>query len=299
VLADGTMVRPSWNSDPNGAGYVQRSTDGGRTWGSPIFFVPPAQYRAWPTLIKPLSDGRLVLMAGVWSRDPSAAWPNPKIVKQMFVSSDQGRTWGSPLTLMSAEQGACEESDFVELPNGNLMWIHRAEHFSADGAYPTSYLYSNRMEGVSQKVGNTFVSLQPNTLSWPHSGFPCELMTREGVILDLCTTGSHWSADNGATWHDLLVGGQPLTTYYYPKALQTADGTIVVVGHRGGDDAYGTFDQAIMLQTFRLSAIVPEPSALTLLGIGILAVLAHAWRRRKRFWASAAGSQPCVGNQPF
>ena len=32
VLSDGTIVRPKWNGDPNGAGYTQRSTDGGRTW---------------------------------------------------------------------------------------------------------------------------------------------------------------------------------------------------------------------------------------------------------------------------
>lgn len=252
VLDDGTMVRPRWNSDLNGIGYVDRSTDGGRTWSDPIYFLPAEQYRAWPTLIKPLSDGRLVLMSGIWERDPTAEWPNPNIVKTMFLSSDGGQTWGNPITLMTIEEGACEESDFVELPNGDLMWIHRAEQFSPDGAYETSYLGATRMQSISQKSGDTFVSLPPQTLPWPHSGFPCTLMTQEGIILDLCTTGSHWSDDNGATWHNLLLGGGTLQTHYYPRALQTADGKIVVVAHRGGDDIPGTVDQAIILQTFRL-----------------------------------------------
>ena len=267
VLDDGAMVRPRWNSDVNGIGYIDRSTDGGRTWSDPIYFMPAEQYRAWPSLIRPLSDGRLVLMAGVWERDPGAEWPNPKIEKKMFLSSDQGQTWGEPITLMTIEEGACEESDFVELPNGDLMWIHRAEHFSPDGAYPTSYLGSTRMQSISQKTGDTFVSLPPETLPWPHSGYPCELMTQEGIILDLCTTGSHWSADNGKTWNSLMANGSLVTTHYYPKAIQTEDGTIVVVAHRGGDDIPGTVDQAIILQTFRLQPPPPPDPPQVILGL--------------------------------
>ena len=255
VLSDGTIVRPVWNGDPNGAGYTQRSTDGGRTWDAPVHFVSSSQHRAWPTLIKPLSDGRLVLMAGIWLRDGTNE-PGEKIQKTMFVSADRGKTWGSPIELMPLSVGNCEESDFAELPNGNLLWIHRTSHAKPDG----SYSHSDRMQSITRKVGDTFVADPSSVLPWPHSGFPCVLMTHEGIILDLCNTGSHWSADNGATWHNLTALGETLATHYYPRALQTTDGTIVIISHVGGDDVYGAVDQSIYQQTFRISAAVPKPA---------------------------------------
>ena len=210
----------------------------------------------------PLSLSRSVTAAwflwpAFWLRDGTNN-PGEKIQKTMFVSADQGKTWGSPITLMPLSVGNCEESDFAELPNGNLMWIHRASHAKPDG----SYTHSDRMQSITRKVGDTFVADPSITLPWPHSGFPCELMTREGIILDLCNTGSHWSSDNGATWHGLTADGQALATYYYPRALQTADGTIVVISHVGGDDVYGAVDQSIYQQTFRLNTVVSERSGL-------------------------------------
>ena len=128
VLQDGTLVRPQWASDPNDAGYVERSSDGGRTWGPRVDLLSAKQYRVWPTIIRPLRDGRLVLMAGVWKRGDGTV-ANPRMTKMIFVSADQGKSWGPPITLMPTEQGVCEESDFCELANGDLFWIHRTEHF--------------------------------------------------------------------------------------------------------------------------------------------------------------------------
>ena len=109
----------------------RRSTDGGKTWGEKIFFLPPAQYRTWPTLIRRLDDGRLVLFAGCWKRgdhqNGNGALPN--MTKVMFVSADEGKTWGQPIVVMPTKQGVCEESDFCELPNGDFFFVHRTEHF--------------------------------------------------------------------------------------------------------------------------------------------------------------------------
>ncbi|HPG70114.1 MAG TPA: GDSL-type esterase/lipase family protein [Candidatus Hydrogenedentes bacterium] len=279
VLADGTLVRPLWpSSDIKDSGSVRRSTDGGKTWSEKIFFLPAEEYRTWPSLVRPLRDGRLILFAGCWKRGDCAAGTRndavfaggqegmlPNMTKMMFVSSDQGQTWSAPIVLMPASVGVCEESDFCELPNGDLFWIHRTEHYPDHQTDlpplaarmgpnpPESYWYSDRMQSIAHKQGDTFVPGECTPAPFPHSGYPCVLLTREGVILHLATGESHWSADEGKTWNTLMVGDRPLGTYYYPKAIQMADGRILCIGHLGSDDVYGTVDQCIKQQTFRLN----------------------------------------------
>lgn len=278
VLPDGTLVRPVWpSSDIKDSGYLLRSINGGKTWSEKIYFLPAETYRTWPTLLRPIHDGRLILFAGCWKRGDCAAGKRndalfaggqegmlPNMTKMMFVSSDKGQTWGPPIILMPASAGVCEESDFCELPNGDLFWIHRAEHYpdhpvdlpplaARMGANPPeSYWYSDRLQSIVHKQGDTFIPGPPESAPFPHSGYPCVLMTQEGVILHLATGKSHWSADQGKTWHNLMADGKPLGVNYYPKAIQLADGLILCIGHLGSDDVYGTVDQCIKQQTFRL-----------------------------------------------
>lgn len=276
VLPDGTLVRGNWPpGDVSDSGSVERSLDGGKTWIDRQYFLPRKEYRAWPTLIRPLRDGRLVLFAGCWKRGdvsggkrpdfpPGQEGMLPSMVKMMFVSADKGKTWSKPIVLMPAEVGSCEESDFCELPSGDLFWIHRTEHYpdhmtdihplaSRMGADPPgSFWYSDRMQSIVRKQGDTFLPGKCEIAPFPHSGYPCLLSTREGAILHLATGGSHYTLDEGKTWHELTAGGKPIGVYYYPKALQLSDGKIICIGHRGGDDVYGTVDQAVIQQTFRL-----------------------------------------------
>ncbi len=182
------------------------------------------------------------------------------MTKTMFVSSDEGKTWDKTIVLMPANVGVCEESDFCELPNGDLFWVHRTEHFPdhltpmpplaarMGPQPPQSYWYSDRMQSVARKQGQTFVPGPCEPAALVHSGFPAVLRTREGIILHLATTGVHGTADLGKTWIRLNIPGTP----YYPRALQRKDGTVIVIGHEGSDDKYGTVDQSIKQQTFRL-----------------------------------------------
>lgn len=257
ILADSTLVRGHWAGDPNDAGWVERSTDGGKTWGARINFVSPKEYRAWPTLIRPLRDGRLVLMAGVWKRGEGEV-PNPRMTKMMFVSADGGRSWGKPIALMPTEQGVCEESDFCELPSGDLFWIHRAEHFPAQAAAvppgaakmgePFPNGYSDRMQSVVYKWRDGWKPGPAYPAPFPHSGFPEVMLTAEDLILHFATDGIYWSADVGGTWTRLPIPGSS----YYPRAVQFPDGKIVCNGHVGSDDAYGAVDQSIRQQSFAL-----------------------------------------------
>ena len=257
ILPDGTLVRGRWASQESDAGWVERSTDGGKTWGPRIYFVSPKEYRAWPTIIRRLRDGRLVLMAGVWKRGDGTI-ANPRMTKVMFVSSDGGQSWGQPIILMPTEQGVCEEGDFCELPSGDLFWVHRVEHFpptrtevppgAARMGEPFPNGYSDRMQSVVYRWRDGWKPGPATPAPFPHSGFPDVMLTAEDLILHFATDGIYWTDDLGQHWTRLPIAG----TAYYPRAVQLPEGKIVCLGHVGSDDVYGTVDQSIRQQTFRL-----------------------------------------------
>ena len=91
------------------------------------------------------------------------------------------------------------------------------------------------------------------------------------MLLHIQASGSRYSLDFGNSWADLKHAGASavFTTNYYPRAVEAADGTIVVTSHNSGDDAYmprwpngslatgSTFlvDEHIWAQTFRLAPL--------------------------------------------
>jgi hypothetical protein len=255
-----TLVRPVWPASVSVAGYVVRSTDGGKTWSKRIDLLPEDKWGVWPSLVHQLRDGRLILFAGCWRRGEKISSGDGPMRKMFFISRDKGKTWSEPIPLMDPEQGMCEESDFCELANGDLLWVSRSEFYPdhpteappgscrMGAAPPQSNWYSIRNQTFARKKGKTFVPEAPTLLPIPHSGYPLVIKTKEGVILHLGTNGVHWTADEGKTWNLTDIPG----TAYYPKGFQFKDGKIIVIGHVGGDDVYGTVDQSIKQQTFKL-----------------------------------------------
>ncbi|MDO8587934.1 MAG: sialidase family protein, partial [Armatimonadota bacterium] len=164
-----TLVRPVWPASVNVAGYIVRSTDGGKTWSKRIDLLPEDKWGVWPTLVRKLRDGRLVLLAGCWRRGEKIASGDGPMRKMMFISKDKGETWGEPIPLLTPGQGICEESDFRELPNGDLFWIHRSEFYPdhatdvpagacrMGASPPQSNWYSIRNQSIARKKGDTFV----------------------------------------------------------------------------------------------------------------------------------------------
>jgi len=104
-----------------------------------------------------------------------------------------------------------------------------------------------RRQALLRRDGEVF-RLDPSRPSpFPHSGHPELLATREGLVLNIATTGTQWTADGGESWHEL-----PLRSPSYPVALQDADGVVRIFGHRGFDDDFGERDQAIEMTSFRM-----------------------------------------------
>lgn len=249
VLPDGTIVRGvfglylPYDKDLPKTGFLQRSTDGTKTWGKPEVFLDPEQFTAWPRRIRTLRDGRVLLLVGV-SPLPAGKHTrkefSSRLVPMILISSDKGRTWSKPLRAVPEDQrtGWTEEFDVAELENGDLLTIYRRENDA------------KRWQGVLKKADGTWIPGKVGPTVLPHSGQPELLKTREGPVLHIATSGIHWTSDAGQNWNKLNVPG----TAYYPRSVQSKDGRVFVFGHVGGDDAYGKRDQSIVMDSFRLVA---------------------------------------------
>jgi hypothetical protein len=253
ALPDGTVIRGVWGYflpyDPDipKTGYLQRSRDGTKTWGPPEVLLDPEEQSAWPKRIRRLRDGSLIVIGGVADApaDSLTRHEYGKILQPLLiVSRDDGKTWSRPIPVVPAEHRndwGGEEFDAAELPGGDLLCVFRRHD-------PGSGRGEVRWQGVLKKEGVTWLTQDVGPAPFPHSGHPELLATREGIILHLATTGVHWTKDAGQSWHPLDVP----PTRYYPRAVQSADGRIHVFGHVGGDNAYGSVDQSIVMDTFRL-----------------------------------------------
>jgi hypothetical protein len=164
------------------------------------------------------------------------------LLKDFFESRDGGKIW-SHIWTMPKDVGLCEESDFVELDNGDLLFIHRAEHYKDN-----TYINSDRLQTIFHRKGDGWEIGPTTAVPIPHSGYPELLKLREGPILHIGSDGV-WEIGPGLeTWTKLNLSGSP----YYPRAIQLKDGSVLVVGHVGGDDEYGKVDQTIVAQKFKL-----------------------------------------------
>lgn len=252
ALADGTVIRGvfgfylPYDADIPKTGFLQRSGDGAKTWGKPEVLLDPEKHSTWPRRIRVLRDGRIVMLMGV-ADFPAGSRTRAEFSKaikpRLIVSTDRGKTWTGPIAAVPKEQpdGWTEEFDVAELVNGDLLAVFRRANDA------------KRWQSVLKKSGQTWTAGITGPSILPHSGQPELLATREGPILHLATSGVHWTDDAGKSWHKLDVPG----TAYYPRSVQARDGMIFVFGHVGGDDAYGSVDQSIVMDRFKLSRSSP------------------------------------------
>lgn len=248
ALADGTVLRGvfglylPYNPELPQTGFLQRSGDKGKSWSKAEVPIDPSKYSTWPRRFRVLSDGRVVLLAGL-TRSPAGSQTRMEfssvVEPALLISSDAGQTWSGPLSAVLPEQrgGWTEEFDIAELPTGDLLCIFRR---ASD---------AHRWQATLRKSGDSWTPQEASQSVLPHSGQPELLLTCEGPILHIATSGIHWTTDAGQHWHMLELPGSA----YYPRSIQIKDGRIFVVGHIGGDDAYGKIDQSIVMDSFRLT----------------------------------------------
>ncbi len=256
ALADGTILRGvygyylPYDNVPQ-TGFLQRSTDGARTWGPPEIVVDPKKNSLMPKRLRVLRDGRIIMTGGM-VEVPAGSINREEYSGQMrptlLISDDDGKTWKKTIDMLPGEllhtPYPGEESDAAELANGDLLIVYRWAVYHGNVRS-----HEERRQSVLKKTGTTWQPGPVRPAPFPHSGHPELLATREGPVLHLATSGIHYTTDAGETWHD--AGGE--STGYYPRSVQLSDGLIMCVYHHGSDNGYGDLDQSIGLCTFRLT----------------------------------------------
>jgi len=144
--------------------------------------------------------------------------------------------------------GAWNEWDAAELSNGDLLCVVRRYAPGGGGRQV-------RWQGHMRRDGNRWTLAEYGPSPLPHSGHPELRTTREGIVLHIATTGVDWTADAGKSWRPLAFPGMErrYASRYYPDSFQLDDGRIFVFSHNGWDNAYGEFDQSIVMDAFRLT----------------------------------------------
>lgn len=253
ITASGALLRFVWacystdpSVKPNEIYY--RSDDAGKTWKKMPPFV--SDHFAWyPHRLRTLRDGTLVLVAArgaKWGADsdhPIRAAINLDTIADMemmaFFSSDEGRSWSNPLPIFSGQ--TVSETDFVELPDGNLLFINNS--IFANPGRQTVYRQRDRFTpGPLERVQSGTV---PETVC----------LTGDGVLIGCQRPGTYyWSNDLGRNWQP-LEGAPTTMEVYQPWIAYLGGGKVACAGHFGADDPIKSRDQHISVHTFNVEVL--------------------------------------------
>jgi len=262
--ADGRFLRFVWSCyafDPS----IERneiffeSEDEGRTWVK----KPPfhdAHFFSAPHRMRALRDGTLVLCMplmprwGEGSDRPLRTAINLDTMNEMqmtlWFSFDQGRCWDGPLPIYGGQN--VSETDFVELPDGNLLFINNSIF-----AFPgRQYIYREGRRFTPGPFEKARAGTAPETVC---------LMEDNLLIGCLRANIYCWSDDLGQTWQPLDGIPEMGPEVYQPWINYLGNGRVACAGHLGGDDPLGLRDQQVNLHLFTVE--MPRKTRNTVLWI--------------------------------
>jgi hypothetical protein len=159
----------------------------------------------------------------------------------LLFSTDCGKTLSQPLPVYPGVP--CTETDFCELPTGDLLFIHN-QMFGGGKAH-------------RQLVRKTKYGWVPEAMEECDSAAPeIFVRTKDGYLVGASRNAPYvWSDDDGMSWYPLE--GIP-NCEYQPRAMLLPDDRLLFVWHKGGDLPYGQADEYIGQHTFRLKVAEPR-----------------------------------------
>jgi hypothetical protein len=256
---DGRFLRFVWagySTDPavRPSDIFYESRDNGKSWKKMPSFV--SHHFVWyPHRLRTLRDGTLVLCApraskwGPGADSPIRAAINLNAISDMemmlFFSFDQGRTWSGPLPILSGQ--TVSETDFVELRDGNLLFVNNS-------------IFASPGRQMIYRDGHRF-TLGP--LERVHSGTAPETvcLAEDDLLIGCDRPGTYyWSDDLGQNWQP-LEGAPSTIEVYQPWIQYLGTGRVACAGHYGADDPIKGRDQFISIHTFNVQVLRKTQSA--------------------------------------
>ncbi len=228
------------------------SDDNGKTWQKQPEFHDP-RFASFPHRVRTLHDGTLVLALpffpawGPGTDRPRSSCVNLNAVSDsgmnLCFSYDQGRTWTSPLPIYAGR--AVSETDFVELPSGDLLCINNSIFPDAG----RQIIYRTKHGFVPGAFERSYSKIVPETVA----------ITEDGLLVGCLRNSTYlWSDDLGMTWFPLEGIPENIRKgkeTYQPWIQYLGNGQFANAGHYGYDSFYGEMDQYAMIHFFRVEQL--------------------------------------------
>lgn len=128
--------------------YTIRSTDGGATWGEPQLVAEHTGTYGWGTATLSIVGSQIALVS--WIRPLGGGTPYPDSTR-IFLSSDNGATWDTPLTVDTGPSwlGTHSVSESPLLYDGGHYYLGV---WGVDAGEPTNYFQSGVMRSADLDV---------------------------------------------------------------------------------------------------------------------------------------------------
>lgn len=254
---------------------VRESTDGGNTWKEiRKLFQGSAPY-VWR--VRRLRDGTVVLLTSFygtpWGPGQRRTTRNTHFpyetyfskTQTFFVTTKDGYHYSAPNYILPGI--GAHEYDFVELPDGKLLFIAgdvqgtpvgRQIVIPTEDGWINEGLFPIHAGAPTDMTVNPQGGYVPETIAWDEK-HQCIVGYRRNNCFSI-------SNDCGANWTKVELD-VPFTHLYQPFMLELPDGHIALYGHAGGGDVgFGQRDMTIQCQVMDMVCAdsLPKPTTLTL-----------------------------------
>jgi hypothetical protein len=158
----------------------------------------------------------------------------------LCFSSDQGHNWTLPLPIYAGN--AVSETDFVELPSGDLLCINNSI-FANPGR---QIIYRTNKGFIPGPFERSCSKVVPETVA----------ITEDDLLVGCMRAGSYyWSDDLGMNWYRLEGIPKLGPEVYQPWIQYLGNGRFANAGHFGGDSYYGELDQYVSIHFFKVEVL--------------------------------------------